>query len=173
MIRITTPASAFRSSFLTHLRAVDPDAAVSSAEPMRQYIDTGLSPRSFNLGIFAAFSLGGALLAVIGVYGLVSYAVSQRRSEIGLRMAVGATEQDIGQMILREAATLGLTGAMLGGGIAAIAQPLLTHLAEDVSIPFLPAATIASLLLVLVTIAALPPARRAARISPALAMKQE
>jgi ABC-type antimicrobial peptide transport system permease subunit len=140
---------------------------------MREYIEASLGPRRFNLGIFAAFSLAGVLLAVVGMYGLVSYAVSQRRAEIGLRMAIGATEQDIRQMILREAAFLGTGGVVLGGCIAVFAQPLISRLAPDVSIPFLPAVSIASFLLVFVTLAALIPARRAARILPKLAMKQE
>jgi predicted permease len=173
MIRSATAPRSFQSSFLTHLRAVDPDAAISSAGPMREYIEASLGPRRLNLGIFAAFSLAGVLLAVVGMYGLVSYAVSQRRAEIGLRMAIGATEQDIRQMILREAALLGTGGVVLGGSIAVFARPLTSRLAPDVSIPFLPAVSIASFLLVFVTLAALIPARRAARILPTLAMRQE
>jgi putative ABC transport system permease protein len=173
MIRTATAPSAFRSSFLTHLRAVDPDAAVSSAGPMREYIEASLGPRRFNLSILAAFSLAGVLLSVAGMYGLVSYAVSQRRAEIGLRMAIGATERDIRQMILREAALLGIVGVMLGGCIGALAHHLVSRLAQDVSIPFLPAISIALFLLVLVTLAASLPARRAAGILPTLAMRQE
>ena len=173
MIRTATAPSAFRSSFLTHLRTVDPDAATSSSGAMREYVEASLGPRRFNLGIFAAFSLAGLLLAVVGMYGLVSYAVSQRSAEIGLRMAIGATEQDIRQMILWEAALLGIMGTVLGGIIAAFTQPLVSRLAQDVSIPFLPSISIASFLLVLVTLAALLPARRAARILPTVAMRQE
>jgi putative ABC transport system permease protein len=173
MIRTATAPSAFRSSFLTHLRAVDPDAAISSSGPMREYVEASLGPRRFNLGILAAFSLAGVLLAVVGMYGLVSYAISQRSAEFGLRMAIGATEQDIRQMILREAALLGTAGVVLGGCVAVFAQPLISRLAPDVSIPFLPAVSIASFLLVLVTLAALLPARRAARTLPTLAMRQE
>jgi predicted permease len=173
MIRTATAPAAFRSPFLTHLRAVDPDAAISSAGPMREYIEASLGPLRFNLGIFAAFSLAGVLLAVVGMYGLVSYAVSKRTAEIGLRIAIGATEQAIRQMILREAALLGTAGVVLGGCIAAFAQPLISRVAPDLSIPFLPAVSIASFLLVLVILAALLPASRAARILPTLAMRQE
>jgi putative ABC transport system permease protein len=173
MIRTGTAPAAFRSSFVTQLRAVDADAAISGAGTMREYVEAGLGPRRFNLGLFAAFSLTGVLLAVFGLYGLVSYAVSQRQREIGLRMALGATEGDIRRMILRQAVLLGLAGAALGGCFAAIVQPLLSRLAQDVSIPLRSALTATGLLLVLVSVAAWLPARRAARISPTLALRGE
>lgn len=173
MIRTGSAPAAFRSSFVTHLRAVDVDAAISGSGTMRDYIEAGLGPRRFNLGLVAAFSLTGVLLAVFGLYGLVSYAVSQRQREIGLRMAIGATERDIHRMILRQAVLLGLTGAALGGFCAAVAQPLLSRFAQNVSIPLQWAIITPALLLVLVTLAAWFPARRAARIPPVLALKGE
>ena len=68
---------------------------------MRQYLEASLGPRRFNLGLFGVFSFTAVLLAVSGLYGLVSYSVSQRRREIGLRMAIGATERDVQWLILR------------------------------------------------------------------------
>ncbi|HEV3197348.1 MAG TPA: ABC transporter permease [Bryobacteraceae bacterium] len=173
MIRTGTAPAAFRSSFATQLRAVDEDAAITGAGAMRDYVEAGLGPRRFNLGLFAAFSLTGVLLAVFGLYALVSYGVSQRQREIGLRMAIGATERDIHRMILRQAALLGLTGAALGGCLAGIARPLVSGLAQDVSIPFRSAIATTGLLVVLVTLAAWLPARRAARIPPTVALRGE
>jgi predicted permease len=173
MIRTGAAPAVFRSSFMRQLRAVDEDAAISSAGAMRDYVEAGLGPRRFNLGLFGAFSLTGVLLAVFGLYGLVSYAVSQRQREIGLRMAIGASEGDIHRMILRQAVLLGLAGTTLGGCLSAIAQPLLSRLAQDVSIPLQPAIATTGLLLVLVTLAAWLPARRAARIPPTLALRGE
>jgi putative ABC transport system permease protein len=173
MIKTATAPAAFRSSFVAQLRAVDEDAAISRAGTMRDYVEAGLGPRRFNLGLFGAFSLTGVVLAVFGLYALVSYAVSQRQREIGLRVAIGATERDIRRMILRQAALLGLAGAALGGGLAAIARPLVSRLAQDISIPFGSAIATTGLLLVLVTLAAWLPARRAARIPPTLALRGE
>jgi predicted permease len=173
MIRTATAPAAFRSTFVTQLRAVDKDAAISCSGTMRDYVEAGLGPRRFNLGLLAAFSLAGVLLAVLGLYGLVCYAVSQRQREIGLRMAIGATEWDIHRMILRQAALLGLAGAALGGCLAAITQPLVARFAQDVSIPVGSAIATSGLLLILVTLAAWLPARRAARISPTLALRGE
>jgi putative ABC transport system permease protein len=173
MIRTGTAPAAFRSSFVTQLRAVDADAAISEAGTMRDYVETGLGPRRFNLALFAAFSLTGVLLAVFGLYGLVSYAVCQRQREIGLRMAIGATEGDIHLMILRQAVLLGLAGAALGGCFAAIVRPLVSRLAQDVSIPLRSAIITTGFLLLLVILAAWLPARRAARIPPTLALRGE
>src|SRR5262249_41948046 len=92
MVRTSSDPAAFRTTFLAQLRAIDPDAAVASTGTMRQYLESWLGPRRFNLSVFAAFALTAVLLALSGVYGLVSYAVSVRRAEIGLRMAIGATE---------------------------------------------------------------------------------
>jgi putative ABC transport system permease protein len=163
--------SAFRATFLEQLRAVDPDAAVSGTGSMRDFIDAWLGPRRFNLGLFGAFALTAVLLAVSGLYGLVSYAVSQRAQEIGLRMAIGATGRDVQHMVLRQAAALGLAGALTGLCLAAIARPLISKMAQDVWIdPAVVAATVAILISV-VLLAAWLPARRAARIEPTLAFR--
>jgi predicted permease len=173
MVRTSTAPAVFRSSFVTNLRAVDADAAVSDAGTMRDYVEATLGPRRFNLGLFAAFSLTGVLLAVLGLYSLVSFTVSQRRQEIGLRMALGATERGILRMIVREAVRLGLAGAALGGCLAAMAQPLVSRLAQDVSISLRSVGTTTALLLGLLILAAWLPARRAARIPPTLALRGE
>ena len=173
MIRTDTAPTALRSSFVTHLRAVDQDAAISDAGSMREYVEAALGPRRFNLGLFAAFSVTGVMIAVFGLYGLVSYTVSQRQKEIGLRMAIGATERDIHRMILRQAALLGLGGAALGGCLAAMAQPLLLRFAQDISISLGAAMSVTALLLLLVVVSAWLPARRAARILPTVALRGE
>jgi putative ABC transport system permease protein len=165
--------AAFRATFLAQLRALDPDAAVSGAGTMRQFLDDWLGPRRFNLGLFGAFASTAVLLAMLGLYGLVSYAVSQRVPEIGLRMALGATQRDVRRMILRQAARLGFAGAAAGLALAGALRPLVSRMVRDVSIdPALAAAT-AALLMGVVLLAAWLPARRAARIEPTRALKAE
>ena len=173
LVRTATSPASFRSSFLSSLKAVNADAAISSAGTMREYVEAALGPRRFNLGLFGAFSLTGVILAVLGVYGLVSYMVSQRQAEIGLRMAIGATEGAIHRMILRQAGVLGLTGAALGCCFASAIRSLLSRLARDVSIPLGPAVMATGFLLGLIVLAAWLPARRAARISPMVALRRE
>jgi ABC-type antimicrobial peptide transport system permease subunit len=173
MIRTGSDPAAFRATFLAQLRALDPDAAVSGAGTMRQFLDDWLGPRRFNLGLFGAFASTAVLLAMLGLYGLVSYAVSQRVPEIGLRMALGATQRDVRRMILRQAARLGFAGAAAGLALAGALRPLVSRMVRDVSIdPALAAAT-AALLMGVVLLAAWLPARRAARIEPTRALKAE
>ncbi|MGH9481000.1 MAG: FtsX-like permease family protein [Terriglobales bacterium] len=173
MVRTATNPATFRPSFVSNLRAVDSDAAISGTGTLRDYVEAALGPRRFFLGLIAAFSLTGVVLAVLGVYGLVSFAVSQRQREIGLRMAVGATQADIRRMILRQGATLGLAGAALGYGVAALAQPLVSRLAPDASIPVPSAIAAAAALFGFTVLAAWLPAQRAARIPPTLALRGE
>jgi predicted permease len=170
MVRTASDPAAFRATFLAHLRTVDPDAAVSGAGAMRGHVEASLGPRRFNLGLFGAFALTAVLLAVTGLYGLVSYAVSQREQEIGLRMAIGATDRDVRRMILRQAAGLGAAGALVGLALAGVARPLVPA-GQDVRIdPAIVAAT-AAVLVGIVMLAAWRPARRAARIQPTTALR--
>ncbi len=110
---------------------------------------------------------------MLGLYGLVSYAVSQRAPEIGLRMAIGATQRDVQRMILRQAAGLGIAGAAVGLGLAGAVRPLISRLVQDVWINPAVAAATAALLIGVVLMAAWLPARRAARIEPTLALQAQ
>jgi putative ABC transport system permease protein len=171
MVRTGSDAAAFRATFVAHLRAVDPDAAVSGTTTMRQFLEAWLGPRRFNLGLLGAFASTAVLLAVSGVYGLVSYAVSQRTPEIGLRMAIGATQGHVQRMVLRQAARLAVAGAAVGLGIAAAVRPLASGLVQDARISLATLAVTAALLVGVALLAAWLPARRAARIDPALALR--
>jgi putative ABC transport system permease protein len=173
MIRTTSDPAAFRATFLEHLRAVDPDAAVSDTESMRQALDESLAPRRFNVSLFGAFAATAIVTAVVGLYGLVSYTVSQRAREIGLRMAIGATPGNVQRLILRQAATLGLLGTVVGLGVIGVVLPAVSTVIPNVSVPSLMAAAATTLLFAVVIIAAWRPARRAARTDPAKALKAQ
>lgn len=171
MVTTTTDPSTFRETFLAHLRRVDPDAAISGTGTMREYVEASLGPRRFSLALLFSFSIAAALLAVTGLYGLVSYAVSRRKREIGLRMAIGATERDVRRLILGEAARLAVVGASLGLMIAAVARSLTSRLAHDVSVGPTAVLLTTTLLISVVIGAAWLPAQRAARIRPTVALQ--
>jgi putative ABC transport system permease protein len=171
MVQTDADPAAFAATFLAHLRTVDPDAAVSGAGAMRQSVDAWLGPRRFTLGLFGAFALTAVFLAIVGLYGLVSYAVSQRTAEFGLRMAIGATPGDVQRMVFRQAALLGLVGSAVGAGLAAATWPLIAGFVHDVAItPPFAVATSAGLVGV-VLMAGWLPARRAARVEPTVALR--
>ena len=171
VVRLDTEPGAFRATFLAELRAVDPDAAISSTGTMGQYLDAWLAPRRFSLGLFVAFSATVVLLALSGLYGLVSYTVNQRRREIAVRMAVGATPRDVQRLILRQAARLTVVGGALGLAIAAAARPLLAGIVEGASAGFPVLVATTGALVVVVTLAGWMPARRAARVEPTSALR--
>ena len=171
MVRTDADPAAFQTAFVAYVRAVDPDAAVSDPRPMRQFVDAWLGPLRFSLALLSAFALTAVLLAVVGLYGLVSYAVGQRAPEIGLRIALGARPSDVQRMILRQGAWLSLGGVAVGLGVAALAWPLVLQVIQDVTIGTGAAMGTAAILVVVVIVAAWLPAARAARIDPSVVLK--
>jgi putative ABC transport system permease protein len=171
MVKTDGDPAAFRATFLAHLKSVDPDAAVSGTGAMSRFIDDWLGPRRFNLGLFGAFALTTVLLAVLGLYGLVSYTVSQRVPEIGLRMAIGATHGDVQRMILGQAGVLAVIGVILGIAGAIAGRAYIARFVSDVRISPAATAFAAAMLVAVVLAAAWVPARRAARIEPTLALR--
>jgi putative ABC transport system permease protein len=181
MVRTDSDPATFGRTFLTHLRAVDPDAAVSGAGTMRAFVDASLGPRRFTLGLFGAFAGTSLVLAVVGLYGLVSYGVSQRAREIAVRQAIGATRADVERLILHEAAWLGALGTVLGLAAAGALRVLAAgglpgegrRAGGDLTIDPIAGATATVLLLAIGFLAAWLPARRAARIAPTEALKAQ
>jgi ABC-type antimicrobial peptide transport system permease subunit len=154
-----------------HLRAVDRDAAVSGSGTLRQSLDSSLGPRRFTLALFEGFAATAVLLAVLGVYGLVSYSVSQRTPEMGLRMAIGATPRQVKRMILGQALRLGLTGVATGLALVTILGPALARAFRDASVDARGMMGTALALIAVVWLAAWLPAGRAARTDPTVVLR--
>jgi len=127
--------------------------------------------RTLLLGLFAGLAV---CLAMAGVYGVMAYLVGQRSSEIGLRMALGASSADVQRMVIRQSLALVAAGIVLGLAGAAAATRLLTTVLFQVK-PTDPLTYVAAaLLLAVVALAAsYVPARRAARLDPMVALRQE
>jgi ABC-type antimicrobial peptide transport system permease subunit len=123
------------------------------------------------LGIFAALGLA---LALVGVYGVISYLVTQRTAEIGVRMALGASRGDVLWLVLRQSLATGLVGIALGLIGAWAARQTLARLVFGISTLDLATYALASALLLLVAMAASAiPARRALRVDPVAALRSE
>jgi ABC-type antimicrobial peptide transport system permease subunit len=131
------------------------------------------APR-FNTLLFGTFAGLAVCLAMVGVYGVMAYVVGQRASEIGLRMALGASSGRVMMLVLRQGLTLAAIGLVLGLAGAAAATRLLSNMLYSVK-PADPATYVAvTLLLGLVALAATwIPARRAMRLDPLTALRQE
>jgi predicted permease len=174
MVRTRSDPAAMRETFAAHLRAVDPDAAVAGTGPMRQLLEDWLGPRRFHLGLFGAFASTAVLLAVSGLYGLVANAVGQRAPEIGLRMAIGATNVDVLSQFLVESVVLSGIGGLLGiaiGGGGAIAVSHFAHWPVIVSPQAIAVAVLFSCAVGIVF--GFYPALRASQLDPIDALRYE
>lgn len=168
----TTLISAMRRE----VHALDPAIAVYSAGTMFQYISrsTAVSSRRYLLVLLGAFAIVALLLAVIGVYGVIAFAVAQRTREIAIRIALGARQSAVHALVLRR----GLRLVGVGLAIGAIAALALTRLLSTLLFGVRSADPwtygLVSLLLVLVAVvASAVPAWRAARFDPAIALRSE
>jgi putative ABC transport system permease protein len=154
--------------------AIDPNSAGLTAMPLSDYISAAwFGPRlaSVFLGVLGVISI---LLAGVGLYGVMAYSVSQRTREIGIRMALGAQQEGVLRMVMRQGLLLALLGIATGLAISLAATPQLAPLLYRVS-PTDPV-SIAGAALFLIAVAALAslfPALRATRVDPILALRQE
>ena len=154
------------------VRRMDPELAVHRPATLRDVVGRGASRERFALVLMGAFALVALGLAVVGLYGVLSYAVSQRTPEIGIRMALGATARQIRSLVMRQALVVVAIGVAAGLAGSLLLGRWLGALAFGIapSDPVVLGATV----LLLVTVAAIAawlPARRAARIEPRLAMR--
>ncbi len=154
--------------------SVDPQQPVTYVHTMDQLIETDVADRTrpmILLGVFAGLAL---VLACIGVYGVLAYAVAQRTREIGVRMALGAKPLDVTRMILGRGMKLSAIGLLAGGALAAGLALLLRTLLFGVTLlaPGIYAGTAAALVLVAL-LACVIPAQRASRVDPAVALRNE
>jgi putative ABC transport system permease protein len=169
-VGLSTIATAIRGE----LRAVDPNVPLYELGTMDDALSQSVAqPRfyTFLLGAFAAVAL---LLATLGVYGVIAYAVGQRTREFGIRIALGATSVDVSRAVLRRGVVLALAGVSVG----VVAAVLLTRAIQSLlfDVPALDPLTFAAVVLVLAGAAILAswlPARRAARVDPVIAMRAD
>jgi putative ABC transport system permease protein len=156
------------------VRAVDPTVPVYNIGTMDQRITTSLSQTRFSTTLLSVFGGIALLLAAIGVYGIISYGVTQRVQEIGIRIALGAQRRDVLTMVMRHAAVLAGLGLVLGLAGALTLTRLLTGLLFRVSPTDPPTFVVGIVVLTFVAVlAAALPARRAARVDPVVALRSE
>lgn len=155
-------------------RAIEPRAVVFNVAPMEQLVSTTVSrPRTYAV-LLAVFSAVGLALAVIGIYGVMTYAVSQRTRELGIRLALGARRREVMALVLRRSLTLTVAGIGIGIALAAISTRYLEGLLFGVTPLDVPSYLGVSLLFSLVAaVASYLPARRATKIDPLRALRRD
>ncbi|MGH9970956.1 MAG: ABC transporter permease [Pyrinomonadaceae bacterium] len=153
---------------------IDAEQPIYGVATMQQSLTESVAPRRFNMLLIAAFSALALLLASIGIYGVVSYSVTQRIREFGIRMALGARTFDVLKLVIKSGMALTFIGIAIGLGTALALTRLMTTLLFGVAPT--DAATFAAVSILLVLVALLAcylPARRAAKVDPLVALRYE
>jgi putative ABC transport system permease protein len=156
------------------LRKLEPGLLIDKTQTMSERIDASVAPRRLNLLLFELFAGMALLLATIGLYGVVAYAVGQRSKEFGIRIALGAQGRDVLRLVLGEGLQLVLIGTALGMIVTLYAARLMTSLLFGVQPTDPP--TLFAVAVLLATVAFLAcwlPAYRVTRIAPLEALRNE
>ena len=156
------------------VRSIDKDQPVTDAAIMDQILADSMAGRRFSMFLLAVFAFGALLLASIGLYGVISYSVTQRTNEIGIRIALGAGRSDVLRMVFGQGMALVGAGIVAGLIVAAAATGLLSTLLFGVSsTDWTTFAMVSGVLLAVAFVASYVPARRATKVDPMTALRYE
>ena len=174
VVRSSLPVADLTPRLREALAAIEPNLPTSNLRTMQTLIDRAASPRRFTMLLLAGFAGFALILASLGIYAVISYSVSQRKNEIGIRMALGASPATVRQLILGETMRL----AAVGAGIGLVGALLATRLASSLlyGVTATDPLTFSAMIAVLAAVALLAgyqPALRAARIEPVSLLRSE
>jgi putative ABC transport system permease protein len=158
----------------SQVAAIDRSVALYAVQTYDDIFAQTLGPRRYEMLLLSSFACLALLLAAIGIYGVISYSVSQRSQEMGLRLAFGATPEDLSKLVLHQALLLSTVGLILGIALGLASHKLLTAALFGITFIDLPvyAAVIVTILAVSL-LAAYLPARRAANLDPMTTLRAE
>jgi predicted permease len=172
VVRSAVEPASIISAVRQAIWSVDRNQPLARIRTMEDIVDRQLSTPTQSTVLLGAFAVLALLLAAVGLYGVLSYAVMQRTNEIGVRMALGATSSEILLSFGKRGLALTLAGLAIGLVLAAIASRLMTALLYGSRPGYIPTVTVVSLILLAVaTLACLVPARRASRVDPVVALR--
>ncbi len=175
-LAVRTPAdpAAMTSAVIAEVHSLDPDLAEADVVTMEQVVRSSLAGPRFNTSLLTVFAGFALFLATVGIYGVLAFAVAQRRHEIGIRMALGAQPRDVLRFVLGWGARLAAMGAVFGIAAALGLTRLMSGLLYGVKAN--DPATFVAVIVLLLTVAlaaAYFPARRATRVDPMIALREE
>jgi len=174
LVRTSNKPTSIVSAVQRAVWTIDPNQAISNVSTLEEIVSENVAQPRFNMFLMAMFGLLALLLAVVGIYGLLSYAVTQRRQELGIRMALGADRKDVLKLVLRQGMTLALIG-QAAGLIGAFAltramRGLLFGVGPTDSNTFISVAIVST---AVAFVACYLPARRATKVDPLVALRYE
>ena len=174
LVRSALPADALAKTIRERIAAYDPALLVQRIRPMDDVVSGALSRPRFNLVLLSAFALVALVLSAIGIYGVLAYLVAQRTREIGIRMALVARAADVLRLVLRE----GMAPVVVGAGAGMIAALAATRALRSMLFGVTPLdpvsfAAAPALLAIVALLACYVPARRATRVDPLVALRDE
>jgi len=156
------------------IRAIDKDQPIAQVQTLDDKLSESIAPQRFTLLLLGIFALMALSLASAGIYGLMSYAVTQRTHEIGVRMALGARQVDVLKLMVRQGMGLVVIGVALGLAGAFATTRLMSALLFDVTakdpVTF---AVVTAVLTIVAFVACYLPARRATKVDPLVALRYE
>ena len=174
LVRYQGDAEALIPAIRQTIWRIDPEMPLDRVFEMSELLDRTVAQRRFTMALLVAFAAVALLLCSLGVYGLLAFAVQQRRSEIGIRMALGASLHDVVRAVLGQGATL----VALGCGIGLLASLALSGFLSSQlygvsSTDPLTLGAVPTVLAIMALLATWLPARRAARVDPAVTLREQ
>jgi predicted permease len=172
--RTSSDPSALAGSIIREVHSIDSDIPVYDISTMDARVSRSLARQRFSMVMLGAFAGFALLLAAIGVYGVMSYLVTQGTRDIGVRIALGAQQSDILRLVIKQGMTLAFIGIIAGlAGAAAISRVMGSLLFRIGSTDFVTFTSVAILLTLIAFAACYIPARRAMRVDPLVALRYE
>ncbi len=173
-VRTAEDPAAMSKTIAAAVHSVDPQLALAHVRTMDQVKEESLGEDRYTMVLFACFAAVALLLAAVGIYGLMAYAVSQRTQEMGLRIALGASRLQVIWLILKEASLLAVVGLGIGlAGALLVGRTMRTTLYGVGTMDFSVIVSVAVILFITALFAAYLPARRAALIDPMKALRTD
>ena len=174
VLRMQGDPASLAGAVRNEVRALDPDQPVAMMRTMDQWMETAVAGPRYRTALLALFAFVALVLASTGIYGVMSYSVSQRTHEIGVRMALGARRMDVMKLVVRQGMTLVTVGVALGVlGAMALTRVMSTLLFGVTAKDPLTFVVVATLLTLVAFVACYLPARRATKVDPLVALRYE